>query len=528
LQNEVCNSKTCKGDEVCIADQDLIIAIDGSGSLQEAGFGILKSWVGKLLGKYKTVYYGQEKVRLGIVLFGNGVIMPDGKTVSPAINSQSLTSDAAAVVKVVNELPFKKGFTNMAQAFATAADMFDKGSRAGAQHSVMVVTDGKPSFSFMTSQLSQQLEDKGISRFFVVVSETDMSDNSMKGMKQWASQPWEANLLHVNGGLAMLEAAPNFWAEKALVMFCALSHSPSTEMFQEGLYGFQQIKDNGWCGNRASGELSTNVADAAACSKLAAKSGAHAFVMGKGIRKGYCYASDTKVTGAQYSLWRTTASRKNPQCAAPAANGCPEGYINNAGMIGGNFGGCTGTKAGGYCILGPEEAYRLCSASPNCGGVSFTTNQGWNNAYPSSGSLGNANEMSPNGEWRYCRKAWVASNIYDFYAIEPLGEHGLKIFPLYVLEPAIKGVSNSGGEHWSYRYGLGLEDCYQWAMAEGSGCAKDYFNYVNRGDKHCGCNRGLQNPASFSFRSDNLITDSYKILNVPEARVAEQDGAPEM
>jgi len=520
LQKEVCNSKTCKGDEVCIADQDLIIALDGSGSLQEAGFSILKSWVGKLLGKYQTVYYGQEKVRLGIVLFGNGVIMPDGKTVSPAINSQSLTSDAAAVAQVVKELPFKKGFTNMAQAFAMASDMFEKGSRLGAQHSVMIVTDGKPSFSFMTSQMAEQLEDKGIQRFFVVVSETAISDNSMMGMKKWASQPWEANLLHVSGGVAMLEASPNFWVEKALTKFCSAAHSPSTEMTKELEYGFQHVKDSGWCGNRAVVELSTNV-DAAACSLLAARAGRHAFAVGKNIRKGYCYASDIEVTAAQYSEWRTTAGRTNPQCPAPAANNCPAGYINNNGFIGSNFGNCAGTKAGGNCILGPEEAYKLCSASPHCGGVSFTTNQGWNKAFPNSGSLGNANQMDPNGEWRYCRKAWVASDLFDFYANEPLGEHGLKIFPLYTLEPAMPGVSDSGGEHWSYRYNQGLEDCYQWAMSAGSGCAKDYFSYVNRGDKHCGCNKGLQSPSTlgFSYRRDDHITDAYKILNLPLSAV---------
>ena len=105
-----------KAELKALIDQDLIIDLDGSGSLQEAGFGILKSWVGKLLGKYKTHYYGQEKVRLGIVLFGNGVIMPDGKTVSPAMDSQSLIGDKSTVSTPVATLPFNNGFANMAQA----------------------------------------------------------------------------------------------------------------------------------------------------------------------------------------------------------------------------------------------------------------------------------------------------------------------------------------------------------------------------------------------------------------------------
>merc|ERR1719181_2359006 len=130
--------------------------------------------------------------------------MPDGKTVSPAINAHSLSFDMDLVKAAVSGLPFKKGFTNMAQAFAMAEDMFVKGSRGKAQQSVMVVTDGKPSFSFMTNEMVEQLDDKSIMRYFVVVSETPLSDDSMKNMKKWASQPWETNLVHV-GGLLMLE-----------------------------------------------------------------------------------------------------------------------------------------------------------------------------------------------------------------------------------------------------------------------------------------------------------------------------------
>ena len=56
--------------------------IDGSGSVDQGGCNIMKTFVKKLLGNYQTEYWGDDAVKLGIVLFGNGVIMPDGKTVS--------------------------------------------------------------------------------------------------------------------------------------------------------------------------------------------------------------------------------------------------------------------------------------------------------------------------------------------------------------------------------------------------------------------------------------------------------------
>ena len=57
------------------------------------------------------------------------VIMLDGKTVSLAINSQSLTGDKSRASTAVATLPFKKGFANMVQAFFIAQDMFEPQSR---------------------------------------------------------------------------------------------------------------------------------------------------------------------------------------------------------------------------------------------------------------------------------------------------------------------------------------------------------------------------------------------------------------
>merc|ERR1719181_1091623 len=61
-----CNTHACNGDEVCIAKQDLVLAIDGSGSLRESGFKILKDFAAGLIDKYKGSYYGYEDMRIGV------------------------------------------------------------------------------------------------------------------------------------------------------------------------------------------------------------------------------------------------------------------------------------------------------------------------------------------------------------------------------------------------------------------------------------------------------------------------------
>merc|ERR1712032_921593 len=81
---QACNTHDCVGDEECIAKQDLLIAIDSSGSLTEQGFGAMKEFASRLMLKYHTQYFGAEAMKIGVILFGNGAVMPDGVSISPA------------------------------------------------------------------------------------------------------------------------------------------------------------------------------------------------------------------------------------------------------------------------------------------------------------------------------------------------------------------------------------------------------------------------------------------------------------
>merc|ERR1719198_1233458 len=239
-----CNTQDCIGDEICVANQDLVIAIDGSGSVRENGFNILKNYALDLLSKYQSEYFGAQSMKVGLVEFGNGIIMEDGETVSPAMNLHALTSDLGAIKTALEGMVQKKGFTNMAQAFALAESMYTSAGRKGSQSALLVITDGKPSFQFQTNELVQQLDDKGVQRFFVVVSD---SEKTLDLMKKWASAPWETNLLHVPG-LAPLEADNGMWAQKALTLFCPAAMSPELEEAKESQGGFMHVRDRGYCG----------------------------------------------------------------------------------------------------------------------------------------------------------------------------------------------------------------------------------------------------------------------------------------
>merc|ERR1740139_1560104 len=87
--------------------------------------------------------------------------------------------------------------------------MYTGAGRKGAQSAIMVITDGKPSFQFQTNELVQQLDDKNVQRYFLVVNENGGDD--LKKMQKWASAPWETNLIHVPG-LDALSADATVWA----------------------------------------------------------------------------------------------------------------------------------------------------------------------------------------------------------------------------------------------------------------------------------------------------------------------------
>merc|ERR1719265_694061 len=264
---------------------------------------------------YQTEYWGDTAVKLGVVLFGNGAILPDGKTVTPAILSQQLTFKMDDVKAVVKDLPWQHGFTNMAQGFSQAEHAFIIGARREASSAVMVITDGKPSFNFMTNEMVEQLDDKGIMRYFMLVNEDDLSSDGNMLMKSWASQPWQTNLVHVPGGLSLLDADTDLWADKALVKFCPMAYSPTDMEWEEANYGYMHVKDGGFCGEKVEDNLlSQDAGNAEQCAALVAGAGGQSFILGAFFKRGWCYKGTMDVDLNQWNEWHGKEARVNPEC----------------------------------------------------------------------------------------------------------------------------------------------------------------------------------------------------------------------
>jgi hypothetical protein len=303
-----CNTFDCNGDEICIAKQDLVMAIDASGSLRESGFKIVKGFASKLVERYKGEYYGHEDMRIGVVQFGNGFIKADG-TVSEAILVQTLTSKMADVKTAVDGLAYTKGFTNMAQAFTIAEKMFLIGGRQESQSAVMTITDGKPSFLFQTYQKVTELKDKHVKLFFAPI--TEYGGDEMKLMKKWASSPWPTHMVHIPG-LEPRAADEGIFVQRALVKFCPQAMSPAAMAAEEARVGYLLVRERGYCGSRFRflGRRNQGVEE---CASKAKDAGLKAFVHGIRWARGYCWASNMELNEAKFK--EIQKDRATPPCA---------------------------------------------------------------------------------------------------------------------------------------------------------------------------------------------------------------------
>jgi len=305
-----CNTQKCVGDEICIAAQDLIIAIDASGSLRESGFKVLRDFAANLTDRYQPEFFGKQSMKVGVLMFGQGHIEADG-TITPATNVLPLTSDMKVVRDKILALTWQRGFTNMAQALSLADVMLQQG-RKEAQSAVMVLSDGKPSFWYQTIQKARELMDKNIQIFMAPV--TDFKSKELRWMRtKLASQPWRTNYVRVPG-LETLEHNMDIFKQKVIATFCPDAMSLEMMRQKEDARQYMLIREDGYpdfqCGK---GWFFKGHMGRDDCANAARTAGQASFFIGKGeYRDRYCYTADMSIDETTWNKW--LPDRVKPNC----------------------------------------------------------------------------------------------------------------------------------------------------------------------------------------------------------------------
>jgi len=314
MEEQRCNTHDCIGDELCIAEQDLVMLVDSSGSLGQDGFGTLRSFATALSGRYATRYLGQSAVRLGIGLFGNGrlVSMPDGTTtISPAIVVQGLTDDMVLVRKKVAAMQWQSGFTNLAQALALADTMFTQDGRQKAQSAILVLSDGRFSFKYQTAEKVQELKDKNVAIFMVPVAK--FGGQELRHLRRWASFPWQTSFQQIPG-LEVLKHNEEVFAQKLVTKFCPDSFSPALQRSEDDQKQYMRVRRGGWpnqeCAKRLQ-QSSAGTKDDCAAAARAAKAQAFGFLV---ELRNQCLL--LKMDGVSREFW-DAAARNRTDVACP-------------------------------------------------------------------------------------------------------------------------------------------------------------------------------------------------------------------
>jgi hypothetical protein len=323
-QIKKCNTQACIGDEICIAKQDLVIALDASGSLKEKGYEAVKNFAVNLTKRYKAKYFGAPAIKMGVTLFGNGKLIElndgsGGTTIQSAIKLQPLTFDLPEVGKKIAETKWQRGFTNMAQAFSAADIMLGQGGRDEAQSAVMVISDGKFSFKYQTAEKARELKDKNIQIYMAPI--TASQDKSLDELKKWASRPWETNYERIPG-LVALSANPDIFTQKLVAKFCPDAMSPSLQAAKSNMRQYILVHEDGWASDECGKwELLRFTRNKDTCAKLARDKGYPGFAFGKSWAFGECYGEVIKVKQAYFDQY--IADPENPAPACGQDGNCP-------------------------------------------------------------------------------------------------------------------------------------------------------------------------------------------------------------
>jgi len=200
LEYMPCNEQACKPTVVCQSKLDLVLLLDGSGSLKSTGwkqtveFG--QMFINSLTG-------GENHVQLSVILFSGPTRWSVASKCTGSSNPaptlkecgiqivQHFTTDMKKAADVVKGLEWPAATTLTSQALMTAKAELSLG-RKDAQSVVVVVTDGRPMNRDRTAQASKDVREVARLIWVPVTQFAPLTD-----IRKWASTPASENIIQL-------------------------------------------------------------------------------------------------------------------------------------------------------------------------------------------------------------------------------------------------------------------------------------------------------------------------------------------
>jgi len=189
-----CNGDWCPTNLVCNTQTDIVMVLDGSGSVGTQGFVDEKAFANNLLDRLN---FGEKAAKVGIIKFSNSVLI-----------EHEMSFDVVALKEKVNAMSWPMSTTGTAKAVEAAVTILDSGGRGDLgsdRRLIFIVTDGMPDDAWALKEATAKATGKPRSSdpfgtpakarvIFVAVGYYSGAIDYWS-MVQWASVPSYMNIL---------------------------------------------------------------------------------------------------------------------------------------------------------------------------------------------------------------------------------------------------------------------------------------------------------------------------------------------
>jgi len=182
----------------CTAPLDVVLLIDGSGSLGQKGWGAEIETAKMFAHAFSA---GSTQAQISVILYSgprtwSGVRKCTSATPDPTYDCSietvsDFTQDFAGVEKKISDLSWPKGSTLTSLALAKAKSMLSLG-RPDSKSVVVCITDGRP-LSFRRTRLAAKGLRKSARLLWVPVTRYA----PLSAIKKWATRRWQENVVVV-------------------------------------------------------------------------------------------------------------------------------------------------------------------------------------------------------------------------------------------------------------------------------------------------------------------------------------------
>jgi uncharacterized protein YegL len=204
LQPEICNDEPCPEGLTCGSPLDLVVLLDGSGSVIDEDFAAQKAHVAGIIDRLD---FGEDLAKVGVAVYG-------GNTTQIV----ALSADKAAVETAVAAATTESAETRLAKAFEFAMGMLTLG-RQDAQSVVVVMIDGGPADLRAAEEVAAKLHEHAR-----VVMVPIGAGEDLDAVKRLASFPARVNVLAVSDFAA---SADETELTRFVAGLCPLAEAPS-------------------------------------------------------------------------------------------------------------------------------------------------------------------------------------------------------------------------------------------------------------------------------------------------------------